>query len=68
MPSEANPSTIRAALYARGSSDLQSAVSIEDQLRIGAEHATKEGWQVVERYLGYGQFWGMRVRQRPGPR
>ena len=51
MPSEANSPTIRASLYARVSSDLQSAASIEDQLRICAEHATKEGWQVVERYF-----------------
>ena len=32
-----------AALYARVSSDLQSAVSIEDQLRMCKEHAAKEG-------------------------
>jgi DNA invertase Pin-like site-specific DNA recombinase len=51
MPSVANPPTVRAALYARVSSDLQSAASIEDQLRICAERATKEGWQVVERYF-----------------
>ena len=40
-----------AALYTRVSSDLQSEASIDDQLRICAERATKEGWQVVERYF-----------------
>jgi site-specific DNA recombinase len=52
MPSEVTPQTVRAALYARVSSDLQSAASIEDQLRVCAEWAAKEGWQVVERYFG----------------
>jgi Resolvase, N terminal domain len=51
MPSEVNSPTIRAALYARVSSDLQSAASVDDQLRICAEWAAKEGWQVVERYF-----------------
>jgi Resolvase, N terminal domain len=51
MPSKVNSPTVRAAIYARVSSDLQSAASIEDQLRICAERASKEGWQVVERYF-----------------
>ena len=32
---------IRAALYARYSSDLQSAASIEDQFRVCRDHAEK---------------------------
>jgi site-specific DNA recombinase len=44
----------RAGLYARVSSDLQSADSIEDQLRMCNERAAKEGWQVVERYFDQG--------------
>ena len=40
----------RVALYARYSSDQQSAASIEDQLRICRERAVSEGWHVVEIY------------------
>jgi DNA invertase Pin-like site-specific DNA recombinase len=40
----------RIALYARYSSDQQSAASIEDQLRICRERATREGWHVVGVY------------------
>ena len=38
---------IRAALYARYSSDQQSSASIVDQQRICRERATREGWQIV---------------------
>ncbi|CAN5237353.1 hypothetical protein BH11PSE5_BH11PSE5_27090 [soil metagenome] len=41
---------IRIALYARYSSDQQSAASIEDQLRICRERAIREGWHVVQTY------------------
>jgi site-specific DNA recombinase len=54
MPSEGNSPVVRAALYARVSSDLQSATSIDDQLRICAERAAKEGWQAVESYIDQG--------------
>lgn len=37
----------RVALYARYSSDNQRDASIEDQLRICRDQATREGWQVV---------------------
>ncbi|WP_050807216.1 recombinase family protein [Acidiphilium sp. PM] len=40
----------RVALYARFSSDLQSAASIEDQLRVCREHAGRQGWRVVDSY------------------
>ena len=40
----------RAVLYARYSSDQQSASSIDDQLRICREQAAREGWQVVGAY------------------
>ena len=40
----------RIALYARYSSDQQSAASIEDQLRICRERAEREGWHVVHSY------------------
>ena len=40
----------RAALYARYSSDLQSAASIDDQFRICREHAERSGWMVAGGY------------------
>ena len=41
---------IRAALYARYSSDQQNAASIADQLRLCREYAEREGWQIVATY------------------
>ena len=40
----------RAALYARYSSDLQSAASIDDQFRVCREHAERSGWTIVGGY------------------
>lgn len=42
-----------AAIYARYSSDLQSANSIEDQIRLCREHLEKEGISDVEVYTDY---------------
>ena len=42
--------TLRAALYARYSSDQQRAASIEDQFRVCRERAAREGWKVVGAY------------------
>jgi DNA invertase Pin-like site-specific DNA recombinase len=39
--------SLRAILYARYSSDVQSAASIEDQLRLCRQRAEREGWRVV---------------------
>ncbi len=44
------PHPMRAALYARFSTDLQRDASIEDQLRLGREMAAKAGYEVVEVY------------------
>ena len=41
---------IRAALYARYSSDQQSSASIADQQRICRERAEREGWQLAGSY------------------
>ena len=38
---------MRAAIYARYSSDHQRAASIEDQLRVCREFAIRQGWTVV---------------------
>jgi site-specific DNA recombinase len=42
------PSTLRAALYARYSSDQQSAASIPDQVRLCRKLCEDNGWTVVE--------------------
>jgi DNA invertase Pin-like site-specific DNA recombinase len=41
---------MRAAIYARYSSDKQREASIEDQVRLCEERAAREGWRVVKRY------------------
>ena len=55
----------KVALYARYSTDNQSVVSIEDQLRICREHAGRERWQVVDTYHD-AAISGARVILRPG--
>ena len=45
---------IRACLYSRYSSDLQSASSIEDQVRLCEERAQKENWEIVNSYSDAG--------------
>ena len=40
----------RAVVYARYSTDLQSASSIEDQARICTALAERSGWQIVQHY------------------
>jgi len=42
--------TLRAVIYARYSSDLQSASSIEDQIRLCREYAARAGWQITGSY------------------
>ena len=41
---------IRAALYARYSSDQQNAASIGDQLNLCRERAAREGWEIFANY------------------
>jgi DNA invertase Pin-like site-specific DNA recombinase len=55
----------RVALYAHYSSDQQSASSIDDQLRICREQATRDGWQVVGVYKDVA-ISGSSVTLRPG--
>jgi site-specific DNA recombinase len=40
--------TLRCAIYARFSSDRQSPISIEDQIRKCREYANRQGWAVLE--------------------
>ena len=56
---------IRAAIYARYSSDLQSDASIEDQIRICKERAKNEGWQVIQCYTDHA-ISGASIVGRPG--
>ena len=42
--------TMRAVIYARYSSDLQSEASIDDQVRICKQRVEREGWLLVEVY------------------
>ena len=44
----------RVAIYARYSSDLQSASSIEDQIRLCSEKADSQGWQIENCYTDAG--------------
>jgi site-specific DNA recombinase len=43
--------TVRCAIYARYSSDLQRLTSIEDQLRRCREYAAQQGWTVIEEFV-----------------
>lgn len=43
--------TVRCAIYARFSSDLQRLTSIEDQLRRCREYAVQQGWIVEEEFV-----------------
>ena len=56
---------MRAAIYARYSTDLQSASSIEDQIRLCRERVEKENSTIVEVYSDYANS-GSNIRNRPG--
>ena len=43
--------TLRAAIYARYSSDLQSAASIEDQIRLCRQRIEREGWSLIATHV-----------------
>jgi site-specific DNA recombinase len=45
---------MKAAIYARYSTDLQAAVSVDDQFRVCEERAEAESWTVVERFADRG--------------
>ena len=42
------PALLRAAIYARFSTDMQNAMSAEDQVRLAEQKATAEGWEVSD--------------------
>ena len=45
----------KVAIYARYSTDMQRAASIEDQIRVCEERIGKEGWSVFNCYTDHGQ-------------
>ena len=45
---------MKAAIYARYSTDMQSAVSVDDQFRLCSERARSEGWTVVGQFADRG--------------
>ncbi|MFC7047940.1 recombinase family protein [Emcibacter nanhaiensis] len=45
-----NPTPIKAAIYARYSSDNQREASLEDQIRLCKEAADREGWTITKTY------------------
>jgi site-specific DNA recombinase len=55
---------MRAAIYARYSSDKQSETSADDQARMCLEHAEREGWAVVDIFKD--EAVSGAVRDRPG--
>ena len=56
---------MRAVIYARYSSDLQSEASIDDQLSICRDRAEREGWTVVGSYTDRAAS-GANILNRPG--
>lgn len=50
MSNDRIPAASPVAIYARYSTDLQSATSVEDQVRVCKERAEREGWEVIEHY------------------
>ena len=56
---------MRAAIYARFSTDRQTESSIEDQYRVCSERCAKEGLQVVARFEDQGVS-GAAIGNRPG--
>jgi site-specific DNA recombinase len=56
---------MKAALYSRFSTDRQNESSIADQIRVCMEYATRQGWQVVERFEDQG-ISGAALGNRPG--
>ena len=56
---------MRAAIYARYSSDLQSPASIPDQVRLCRELCRREGWAIADTFTD-AAISGATIRARPG--
>lgn len=59
---------MRAALYARFSTDLQRLTSIDDQLRMARARAIADGHEVVAEFSDDGVSGSMPIESRPGSR
>lgn len=59
---------MRAAIYARYSSENQREVSIEDQSRICADRAARDGWTIIATYADREISAATPTLQRPGGR
>ncbi|MBT6350284.1 MAG: recombinase family protein, partial [Proteobacteria bacterium] len=57
--------TLRAAIYARYSSDLQSEASVEDQVRLCRERGERDGHEVIQVFNDYA-ISGSSLINRPG--
>lgn len=55
---------MRAAIYARYSSDLQSDASIEDQVRLCRERAMADGFEIAEVFSDFAVSGGF-LKNRP---
>lgn len=64
LPRDRGANAMRALIYARYSTTLQSGASIDDQVRICRERATREGWDVAGVFSDAAISGG--VRDRPG--
>ena len=53
---------MRATIYARYSSDLQRAASIENQVRLCRERISREGWELVATYTDRASSGANRLR------
>ena len=53
---------MRAVIYARYSTDLQSAASVADQVRICRKRIEQEGWEVVATYSDAARSGANRLR------
>ncbi len=53
---------MRAAIYARYSSDLQREASVEDQIRLCLERAAREGWKITKQYSDRGNSGASLIR------
>ncbi len=53
---------MRVSIYARYSSDLQSAASIEDQIRVCTERAVREKWLLAATYVDRGMSGASNLR------
>ena len=62
MPSEVTPQTVRAAIYARYSSDNQRESSIEDQVEVCRRYADLQGWEIAKVYPDYALSGASRFR------